>query len=59
MERKEVYYLKNMVNLKFNEDISRLEFPDIYIYKINFVLLTKIIKEKNPYSFQWVSTYWI
>lgn len=52
MERKEVCYLKNMVNLKFNEDISRLEFPDIYIYKINFVLLTKIIKEKNPYSFQ-------
>lgn len=52
MERKEVCYLKNMVNLKFNDDISRWELPDIYMYKINFALLTKIIKEKNPYSFQ-------
>lgn len=59
MERKEVCYLKNMVSLKFNDDISRWELPDIYMYKINFALLTKIIKEKNPYSFQWVSTYWI
>lgn len=47
MERKEVCYLKNMVNLKFNDDISRWELPDIYMYKINFALLTKIIKEKK------------
>lgn len=52
MERKEDCYLKNMVNLKFNEDISRLEFPDIYSYKIHFALLAKMMKEKNPYPFQ-------
>lgn len=51
MERKEDCSLQNMVNLKFNEDISRLEFPDIHSYKIHFALLAKMMKEKNPYPF--------